>query len=177
MNKKLFYWTIAGTFFIIFFGSFLHFAFELSGNFRPLALIAAVNESTWEHLKLAFWPAFIFYAIEFKFLRKSVPNFIIAKVVSLWIMPIAIIIIFYSYQWLLGQDILILDIITFIIAIIAGQMVSYNIMNRKKMSQKWNLFAIIFLVIIILVFSLLTFLPPRFFLFRDPISGGYGIID
>ncbi|MEM4188473.1 MAG: DUF6512 family protein, partial [Candidatus Hadarchaeum sp.] len=63
MNKKLFYWTIAGTFFIIFFGSFLHFAFELSGNFRPLALIAAVNESTWEHLKLAFWPAFIFYAI------------------------------------------------------------------------------------------------------------------
>jgi hypothetical protein len=42
---------------IVLAGSALHFAFDWSGHWLPLALIAAVNESVWEPMKLAFWPA------------------------------------------------------------------------------------------------------------------------
>jgi hypothetical protein len=34
----------------------LHFAFGWSGRWLPLALVAPVNESVWEHLKMAYWP-------------------------------------------------------------------------------------------------------------------------
>ena len=48
------------TFVVVMLGaSALHFAFELSGFYQPLAIAASVNESTFEHLKLFFWPALI----------------------------------------------------------------------------------------------------------------------
>jgi hypothetical protein len=59
MRKKILIYTILGTVFAVFTGSGLHFLFDALGQWRPVAIIAAVNESTWEHLKLAFWPMFI----------------------------------------------------------------------------------------------------------------------
>ena len=49
-------WELASAAFMVLAGSGLHFAFDWSAGWPPLALIAAVNESIWEHLKLAFWP-------------------------------------------------------------------------------------------------------------------------
>jgi hypothetical protein len=45
-------------------GSLLHFAFEWSGELRPVAIFAAVNESVFEHLKLTYWPALFYTAVE-----------------------------------------------------------------------------------------------------------------
>jgi hypothetical protein len=55
MKKKLFIWDAGGILFIAIFGTSLHFFFELSNFWKPVVIIAAVNESTWEHLKMAFW--------------------------------------------------------------------------------------------------------------------------
>lgn len=176
MNKKALNWTIAGTLFIILFGAFLHFAFELSGEFTPLALIAAVNESTWEHLKLAFWPAVIFSLLELKFLSKAVNNFALAKAVSFYVMPIAIIVMFYGYT-LVMEDSFIADILIFMISVVIGQIVNYKLLTAKKFPESWRRYTLIALVAIVLMFSLFTYFAPRFFLFQDPISGGYGIIQ
>lgn len=176
MKKKALAWTIAGTFFIILFGSFLHFAFELSGGSSPLALIAAVNESTWELLKLAFWPAAIFSLLELKHLSKSVNNFALAKVVSFYVMPIAIIVLFYGYT-LIVEDNLIADILTFMISVVVGQIISYKLLTAKKFPESWRRYTLVALVVIVLMFSLLTYFAPKFFLFQDPVSGGYGIIQ
>jgi len=35
-------------------GSLLHFLFDWLGQWPPIGLISAVNESVWEHTKLAF---------------------------------------------------------------------------------------------------------------------------
>jgi hypothetical protein len=56
MKKRLLVWETSGVLFIAVFGTSLHFAFELSNFWKPVAIIAAVNESIWEHLKLVFWP-------------------------------------------------------------------------------------------------------------------------
>ncbi len=169
-------WTIAGTLFTILFGSFLHFAFELSGNFGPVALIAGVNESTWEHLKIAFWPALIFSLVELKFLSKSVNNFAIAKTISLYVMPISIVVLFYGYT-LFVEDSLLGDILVFMVSVVIGQIVSYKLLTAGKFPESWRRYALVALAVAIAAFSLLSYFAPGFFLFQDPVSGGYGIIQ
>jgi len=176
MKRSVLGWEVAGIIFIIFVGSFMHFAYELAGHWEPLSLIAAVNESTWEHLKLAFWPGLIFYIFEFKFLRKSTNNFLVAKTVSLYLMPLAIVALFYSYTAILGEDFFIMDILIFMLAVVIGQLASYKLLTSDKLPQIWHKLALVFLILAILAFSLLTFYAPEFFLFEDPVTGGYGII-
>ena len=43
-------------------GTLLHFLYEFSGHNKVVALFAAVNESTWEHIKIALTPM-IFYSL------------------------------------------------------------------------------------------------------------------
>ena len=64
-------------------GGALHFVLDLSGGWRPLALIAAVNESTWEHLKIGFWPALIYFLIEYRYVKKSGDNLLFAKAIGI----------------------------------------------------------------------------------------------
>ena len=47
---------IISTFFAIALGTLLHFTFEWSGNNPVVGIFSAVNESTWEHLKILFFP-------------------------------------------------------------------------------------------------------------------------
>ncbi len=47
------------------FGSLLHFLFDWSKHNRFVMLFAAVNESYWEHIKIAVWPVFFLQAVLF----------------------------------------------------------------------------------------------------------------
>lgn len=53
MAGKIWSLELVGIPFIVILGSLLHFAFAWSGYWIPVALVAAVNESAWEQLKLA----------------------------------------------------------------------------------------------------------------------------
>lgn len=129
-------WEIWGAGLTIIFGSLLHFVFEWSGGSHIVALFGAVNESTWEHLKLAFWPTFIFTFIEWFVFRKEIKNFCFAAFVKLFSMPIIIVILFYS--WLLFlRDNFIWDITIFIVAVMAGYYLSYKIIKNQKQRDLW----------------------------------------
>ena len=43
-------------------GTILHFLYDWLGEAVWIAPFSSVNESTWEHMKLLFWPMFL-YAI------------------------------------------------------------------------------------------------------------------
>jgi len=167
--KKFEIYSALGT---IVFGSMLHFIFEWSGGFKPLALIAAVNESTWEHLKLAFWPAFIFGVIGYFTFGKNIPNFCRAQANKLWLMPLLIVILFYGWL-LIYPDNFIYDISIFVVAVIVGHVVAYRL--EKDNLPPYKISAWISIIILLLAFSLFTYFPPKNTLFRDPITGGYGI--
>lgn len=175
-KKEILKWEIIGFVIIFFIGSFLHFAFELSGKFLPLALIAAVNESTWEHLKLAFWPALFFALFELCCLKfgKKTNNFWSAKTIGIASMPILIVIFFYSYR-VFFPDSFFMDIFIFALAIFLGQIISYKILAYEKMPKILDILAITALILIIIVFLLFTFHAPHWFLFKNPLTGGYGI--
>lgn len=52
-------------FFISILGVLLHFTYEWSNDNPAVGLFSAVNESTWEHLKLIFFPMLLLTMIEF----------------------------------------------------------------------------------------------------------------
>jgi len=154
-------------------GSLLHFVYEWSGGSKIVALFGAVNESTWEHLKLAFWPTFIFAFIEWRIFGREVKNYCFASLVKLFSMPIIIVILFYS--WLaFFPDNFIWDISIFVVAVIIGYYLSYRIMMIKK-NFGWEKISVVLILIGLVKFSLFTYLPPKTFLTKDPIKGGYGI--
>ena len=175
MKISVLAWEIIGIILITFVGSFLHFLFDLSGAWLPVALIAAVNESVWEHLKIGFWPAFAWALIEYWFIRKETKNFWLGKTIGIYLIPILITLLFYGYKAILLQDVFVLDITIFVIAIVVGQLVSYKILTGPEYSAIPQLVPIIALIVLMVAFSTLTYLPPHLPLFQDPISGGYGI--
>jgi len=177
MNKaKILTWEITGAVIISLLGSFLHFAFALFGEWPPVALIAAVNESVWEHLKLAFWPALIYALIEWLFFRREAKNFWIAKAFGILTMPIVITPVFYGYKTLIGRNILWVDISLFVFAVFAGQMFSYRLLLCQSFVAEIKILAIILLVLMIAAFSIFTFFPPHYPLFCDSRTGQYGIL-
>ena len=176
-RKKIRNSHIVGAIFTILAGSLLHFTFDLSGFWRPLALISAVNESTWEHLKLAFWPALIFIVIEFFIYGKRTKNFCFGKTFSLYLMPVLISVIFWLYTRVI-KDALVWDILDFALSVIIGYLVSYYIIVSKKYYRVWKFFSVIFFIAILAAFCLLTYFPIfKYPLFQDPITGGFGIIN
>lgn len=176
MISRILKFEILGMFFISFLGSFLHFTFNLANKFWLVGMFSAVNESTWEHLKLAVIPAILWAVLESKVFRLKNHNFLPAKAIGIYLMPLLIVIFFYGYKAILGNHNLLMDIAIFFIAVIIGQVVSYKIMSCQEFSQRFDKLSFFFLVILLLVFIVFTFWPPKIFIFQDSVFGQYGII-
>ena len=176
MKKSVLRWELGGIFFIVVVGSLLHFAFEWSGRAIPIAPIAAVNESIWEHLKLGFWPALVYAALEYSRFGKSANNFSLAKTLGIHLIPISIVVLYYAYTAILGHGLLIVDIAIFVVSVIVGQLVSYKLLIASPLPERLNRFAPIALAALGVLFVLFTFYPPQIPLFKDSVTGGYGIV-
>jgi len=171
-------WEIIGIIFIAAFGASLHFVFEWTDYWRPAALIAAVNESTWEHFKIAFWPSMIWAAIEYLFIRKKVNNFAVAKAAGFLAMPLLTAVLFYGYNAITGHHYLILDVIIFIISAITGQIISMRLMQRDTIEVAWlRKLAVGILIAMTLAFSTLSYYPMKNFIFTHPENGEFGILS
>ncbi len=174
-NRTILKWELAGIIFVFFLGALLHFIFEWSGDSRIVGAIASVNESVWEHFKQGFWPMCLFAAIEYRFLRTYTRNFLVAKGIAIYLIPIITGLVFYSYTAIIGKEILIVDIAIFLFAIIAGQLISHKIMTSKVFPKYANRVAFICIIILALILITCTFYPPHLPIFLDNNSATYGI--
>lgn len=180
MMTKLLQWEIGGFFFIGLIGAALHFTFEMS-NFSSMevAYFSAVNESTWEHLKMVFFPGLVFALIQYTYVRDVVNNYIVAKVAGLLIMPLVIAVGWYIYAPLLGRSYFPADLFLFYLAVFIGQLVSYRILTRPPLEGNYTRTAIVVFFILFAAFSAFTFYPPNIFLFEHldlKDTGLYGIL-
>ena len=157
-------------------GSTFHFIYEWTGYWKPMAFIGAVNESTWEHLKLAFWPGLMYAVIEYPLIEEEVNNFGLAKCIGLFMMSFLIVIFFYGYTAIAAKNYLIADISTFFVAVALGQLSSYLIMTALPINTFLQWVGILGLIIQTACFSLFTYFPPKNFLFKDPLNNQYGIM-
>lgn len=175
-SRRPFRVELIGAAFMIVVGSALHFAFGWTGDWRPLALVAAVNESIWEHLKLAFWPGFLWGAIMRPPMGLSRIDALAVKGFGLLLTAALIVLIFTSYTAILGRNLLPLDIGTFVVAILVGQFLCAWLLTRGtrwRHAILWSGLAL--LALQLATYSLFTFFPPDHWLFIEARSGVRGI--
>ena len=156
-------------------GTLLHFTYKWSGENKIVAIFSAVNESTWEHLKLLYFPMLISTIIGYLFIGKQIPNFLCSKIIGILVAIGFTIVFFYTYAGVLGKNVAIINILSFFIAAILGEFTSYALMvNNFKCKN--NIYAII-LIVIFISFMMFTFHTPKIGLFKDPVNENYGITD
>ena len=156
-------------------GSALHFAYDWLGEWLPVALFAAVNESVWEHLKIAFWPALLWAAAQLWLGRPQYEGYWAARGVGLMAISMTIVVVFYSYTAILGRNLLLLDITTFAVAILIGQVVANLALAAVSSRAGFRYLGLAALVLQIAAFSSFTYAPPHFMLFEDGRNGKYGL--
>lgn len=176
-KKKILYWQVGAIIFTWIIGTLLHFTYEWSGENVAVGIFSAVNESTWEHLKLTFFPMLLFSVIEGVFLYKYSNNYIEAKTIGIFLSIVMIITIFYTYTGILGTNFAFIDILTFLVSVLVSEYVSYKILLMKEQSNiiTKTLSAVI-IIFLLICFIKFTFTPPKVQLFEDPINGTYGIL-
>lgn len=154
-------------------GTLLHFVYEWSNHNKFVGLFAAVNESTWEHIKIALTASFLWSLVDgFKFGEYN--NYFTAKAVSLLAIIIIIPLLFYTYKSILKKSYLPIDIVIFNIAIIVSQLLFNWIINLDDLNFIYNYISCIILFIIFAFYMVNTLLPRRNEIFKDPLTNKYG---
>lgn len=170
------YLNLFGFVFTVLFGSATHFFYDWSGKNPWVGLISPVNESVWEHMKLLTTPMILFTIFEYIVCGRYIDNYIPARLISILFGMAVIIIVFYTYVGILGDNCLILDILTFVIGVIATFSLNRYILSTDKFSSSCcNYAGWIGFLVLIFIMILFTFIPPHIALFRDSGTGKYGV--
>ena len=159
-------WQIITVIICIALGIVLHFTYEWSNNNQLVGIFSAINESTWEHLKLLYFPMLLSTIIGYFYLKKETSNYICAKTKGILISLAFIVIFFYTYSGILGTSIDVINIISFYVAVILGQYHAYK--KIKYGSCCNNYFAIAVLFVLLISFIAFTFFQPNLGIFIAP---------
>ncbi len=174
MKRTVWLWQLIGFAVTVLGGTLLHFLYDLTNKAVWVAPFSGVNESTWEHMKLLFWPMFIF-AIMQSFFFKDYENFRCVKLCGTLIGLVAIPVIFYTYNGVIGKSPDWVNIAIFFVSAAIAYFYEAKQIKSGNMSCKSPKGSILALSVIALLFVLFTFRTPEINIFRDPITGTYGI--
>lgn len=159
-------------------GVFLHFAYELSGDNVIVSLIAPVNESVWEHLKLIFIP-FTAFSIAFYFYTKQkFSNMLLTTLFGNIVGMFVVTTLYYLGTILFSTDNMIYNIIIYSIGVISSYFILYLGIYHDEFLEETKdstLVGACALTLLFAVFVMNTFFPIKFDLTRDPTDKTYGI--
>ena len=164
---------IVGIIFISVFGTIFHFLYDLSSHNKIVGLFSSVNESTWEHIKILLTPTFIWSLIDGLIYGAGV-NYFFAKSISLLFIIIIIPLLFYGYSYIFKKYSFIFDILIFYIVVICSQILFYRLNLINPVNYLVQYLSCIITFIIFGCYLLLTVMPIKNFLFKDPLTNKYG---
>jgi len=171
MRRQLFRWQTALFLFLTAGGFLLHAAYGWSGHSALAAAVSAVNESTWEHMKLLFFPLLFFSPVQLCAMGKNYPNFPAAQAVSAVAGLVLIPVLFYTYTGVLGRDLHWADVAIFLIAALVTALLQGRLLWTGSLSAPWQQAAgVLILWGLAVAFLYCTFHPPALPLFRDPVT-------
>ena len=175
MKKSVGIWQLVGFAVTSLGGTLLHFLFEWLGEAVWVAPFSGVNESTWEHMKLLFWPMFIFAIVQSFFFRERKDFWCIklkGMLAGLGLIPV----LFYTYNGVIGKSPDWINIAIFFISAALAYLYETRHFNREITVCRFPKLAFAVLCIIALLFVAFTFFPPEPGIFKDPLTGTYGIV-
>lgn len=174
MKPSVPYWQTVGFLFVSVLGTLLHFLFEWTGGSLPAALISAVNESIWEHMKLLYYPMLVFALAEYRAWGKAVPAFWCVKLAGLALGLALIPVLYYTYTGILGISADWFNITIFFLSAAATYRTETKLFQRDISCSLPAGAAFALFLLPIATFTVLTFLPPHIPFFEDPLTGTYG---
>ena len=137
MRKNLWLWQLAGLTFTAVFGSLLHFLYSWT-EWIIFAPISAVNESTWEHMKIFFFPTLAFACIQGWYFSREYDGFWWVKLIGAIIGTLAIPILFYTWNGAFGKTPDWLNVIFFFLAAGITYGVEYLLFHIPNIVQSNN---------------------------------------
>ena len=174
MKRSINFWQGIGFIAVSLFGTVLHFLYGWTDS-SIVALFSAVNESTWEHMKLLFFPMFLFATAEYFIVGKNYENFWAVKLKGVLIGLLLIPTYFYTLNGVFGKTPDWVNIAIFFIAVAVAFLSETIMLKGKKQGFRFEKLAVVTLFIIAGLFFVFTFYPPKIPIFQDPISNSFGL--
>lgn len=174
MKRDVSLWQFAGFALTALVGTLLHFLYEWTGGNLAVALVSGVNESTWEHMKLLYVPLLLFALIQSRFFRDN-KSFWCAKLIGTLTGSLLIPVLYYTYNGAIGKSPDWLNITIFFVAAAGTFWLEWRLLRYPHWRCSRPRFAIVALAAVGVLFVVFTFAPPPLPLFRDPLTGTYGI--
>lgn len=174
MKRDVSLWQFAGFALTALGGTLLHFLYEWTGERPAVALISGVNESTWEHMKILYVPLLLFALLQSRFFR-DYKSFWCAKLIGTAAGLLLIPILFYTYNGAIGKSPDWLNITIFFVAAAGTFLLEGHLLRHNYPRCGQPRLALAILLSIGVLFAAFTFVPPSLPLFRDPLTGTYGI--
>ena len=174
MKKAIRSWQLMGFALTSLVGTVLHFLYDWLDESIWIAPFSGVNESTWEHMKLLFWPMFVFAIVQ-SFFFKNNNTFWCIKLQGICLGLVLIPIIFYTYNGVIGKSPDWLNIAIFFVSAAIAYIYETRLLNEERIDCKSQQLSFSILCIIALLFIAFTFITPEIGLFKDPLTGTFGI--
>ena len=167
-------WQAAGFALTTLIGTFLHFLYDWTGQNLPTAPFSAINESTWEHMKLMFWPL-LFVALAQRPFFPSQRNYWCVKLLQILVGLTLIPVLFYTLNGCFGKTPDWVNISIFYLTAAAVFILERRLFRRDFPQCRHPRLAFAAICLIGLLFGIFTFAPPEIPLFQDPIDGSFGL--
>lgn len=167
-------WFMLGSIILIsIIGTLSHFLYDISNHNKVVGLFCAVNESTWEHIKIALTPTLLWGLLD-GYIYGGNPNYFLAKFISLLLIVVLMPTLYYGHKAIYNKELFVLDIISFYIVIIASQYLFYILLRASVVPHIVSYLSCIGIFMLFGGYMIHTLMPAKSFLFKDPITNKYG---
>lgn len=165
--KSLKWFCVIGAVVTIALGIVSHFVYDWTdGNFF-VGLFFPVNESTWEHMKLLFFPMFTFSLMAGKRVEKEYPCINNAMFIGILVGLVLIPTIFYTYTGILGFNVDWVNIALYVISVVVSYYVVYRVAEKCTKGDIRVLRYVMYAFL--LAFMFFSVYPPKLGLFVSPV--------
>lgn len=174
MKRNLYLWQFAGFVMTVLGGTILHFLYGLTKESVLVAPFSAVNESIWEHMKLMYFPLFVFALIQSRFFREY-NRFWCIKLIGIITGLVLIPVLFYTYNGAFGKSPDWLNMTIFFLSAAIVLILETLLFKQDSLHCRfhWIPFAVIYFIGVL--FILFTFITPKIPVFQNPLTGLYGL--
>lgn len=174
MKRSISLWQFMGFAVTSLGGTLLHFLYDWLDKAVWIAPLSGVNESTWEHMKLLFWPMFIFAVVQ-SFFFCDREDFWCVKLKGTLLGLVLIPVIFYTYNGAIGHSPDWLNIAIFFVSAAVAYIYETRLFNKGATTCKTQKLPFALLCVIAVLFVVFTFATPQLGIFKDPLTATYGI--
>lgn len=156
-------------------GVLFHFLFTLLNNSIIISWLVPINESIFEHLKLLFYPFLLVSIIELHIRKKSIKNYFPYRISAITIAIIILPVLYYGIKACIG-NVGFINISLYFLCMALAYYLSYKAEKKQLVpTLSMRFIAISMTILLVFLFTIMTYFPPELELFRDPINNSYGL--